>query len=275
MIVSELFKKCKDILEAADVESSAFEVSVMMEDLISLPKSAEMIIPDQEVSDEKCEKMILSSQKRASGYPLQYIVGNWEFYGRKFLVGENVFIPRQDTELLCECAIKFFKGIKSPKIIDLCSGSGCIAVTLSEEIADSDVTAVELYKGAFEYLCKNVKLHGGKVKTRNEDALEPFGLFDGIVSNPPYITGEEMKCLQTEVTFEPETALFGGEDGLYFYREITKRWKPHLVDGGFLGYEIGDAESGDVVKILLDEGFKDVHVHKDLAGFDRVVTGRK
>ena len=162
-----------------------------------------------------------------------------------------------------------------PKIIDLCSGSGCIAITLARELSGADVTAVELYEDAFAFLSKNNELHGNPVKTVRGDALEPFGNFDCIVSNPPYITDEEMKELQTEVTFEPETALFGGTDGLDFYRAIAKNWFEHLNEGGLIAFEIGDTQGKAVADILTENGYKNAGIMKDYEGRDRVVTAIK
>lgn len=275
MTVYEAYRKSKEILDRAEVDSSAFEISVMMEDLLGLPRSAEMAVPERALSSEEEKKLLDAVEKRAGGYPLQYIVGNWEFYGRKFYVGEGVFIPRQDTELLCECAIKYFAKRQSPKLIDLCSGSGCIAVTLAKEIKGSDVTAVELSEDAFGYLERNVELNGADIKTLNQDALEAFGEFDGVISNPPYVTGKEMECLQREVRFEPLMALSGGEDGLYFYRRIIKNWYPHIKPKGLIAFELGDGEGNAVSDILRSEGFYGVQVWEDYDGLERVVTAMK
>lgn len=275
MNVKEAFEKIEKRFLEAGVDSPAFEVSVLMEDLLGLPRNPELSVPEKEISSKEEEKLFAAAEKRISGYPLQYIIGNWEFFGRKFFVGEGVLIPRPETELLCEYILKQYSRSMPPKIIDLCSGSGCIAITLAKEISGADVTALELYDGAFGYLSKNNELHGNPVKTVKGDALIPFGNFDCIVSNPPYITGEEMKELQTEVTFEPETALFGGEDGLDFYRAISKNWYEHLNEGGVIAFEIGDTQGKEVADILSENGYKDVGIMKDYEGRDRVVAGHK
>ena len=210
MKVKEAFEKIEKRFVEAGVDSPAFEVSVLMEDLLGLQRRPEVSVPEKELSSEEEEKLFFAAKKREEGYPLQYLIGNWEFFGRKFFVGEGVLIPRPETELLCEVVLKHYSRSMPPKIIDLCSGSGCIAITLAKEVQGAEVTALELYDSAFGYLERNNILHGNCVKTVKGDALIPFGSFDCIVSNPPYITGEEMKELQTEVTFEPETALFGG-----------------------------------------------------------------
>ncbi len=275
MNVKEAFEKIEKRFLEAGVDSPAFEVSVLMEDLLNLPRNPEITVPENLLEPEEEEKLFAAAEKRAGGYPLQYIIGNWEFFGRKFFVGEGVLIPRPETELLCETVLKYFSRTMPPKIVDLCSGSGCIAITLAKELGGAEVTAVELYDGAFEYLERNNAFHGNCVKTLRKDALEPFGKFDCIVSNPPYITGDEMKELQTEVTFEPETALFGGTDGLDFYRAIAKNWFEHLNEGGLIAFEIGDTQGEEVRKILLENGYKNAAVIKDYEGRDRVVSAVK
>lgn len=273
MKVKEVFDKITELFERAGVDSPAFEASVMLEDLLGLGRQPEVFKKDTVLSPEQEEKIFSAAEKRAGGYPLQYIIGNWEFFGRKFFVGEGVLIPRPETELLCETVLKYFSRSMPPKIVDLCSGSGCIAITLAKEISGSEVTAVELYDGAFGYLERNNVFHGNCVKTLRRDALEPFETFDCVVSNPPYITGEEMKELQTEVTHEPETALFGGADGLDFYRAIAKNWYDHITSGGLIAFEIGDTQGESVLRILEENGYKNCGVLKDYEGRDRVVTG--
>ena len=275
MKIREAFEKIEKRFLEAGVDSPAFEVSVLMEDLLGLPRMPEVSSAEKMLSEEQ-EKLIFdAAKKRESGYPLQYIIGNWEFFGRKFFVGEGVLIPRPETELLCEFVLKHYSRSVPPKVVDLCSGSGCIAITIAKELPGAEVTAVELYEKAFEHLEKNNALYGNCVSTIKGDALVPFGKFDCIVSNPPYITGEEMKELQTEVTFEPETALFGGEDGLYFYREIAKNWFEHLNEGGVIAFEIGDTQGEAVLSILTENGYKNAAVMKDYEGRDRVVTAVK
>ena len=275
MNVKNAFEIILKQFEEAGVDSPAFEISVLMEDLLGLPRNPEIAVPEKELSDQETEKLFSAAKKRAEGYPLQYIIENWEFFGRKFFVGEGVLIPRPETELLCEVVLKYFSRTMPPKIVDLCSGSGCIAITIAKELPGADVTAVELYEEAFGYLSKNNGFHGNPVKTVKGDALEPFGSFDCIVSNPPYITDEEMKELQTEVTFEPETALFGGTDGLDFYRAISKNWYSHLNEGGLIAFEIGDTQGKAVADILTENGYKNAGIMKDYEGRDRVVTAIK
>ncbi len=227
---------------------------------------------DADIDRERIDEI---AEKRRQGIPLQYIFGKWWFYKSEFLVGKGVLIPRQDTELLVETGLELAKNIKSPKICDLCSGSGCIAISLAKELADAEVTAVEKYDGAYKFLLKNIKHNSAdNVKAVKADVTkESFGKFDLIVSNPPYIPEGDLKDLSREVLNEPHTALFGGEDGLYFYRVIAKNWKNTLSFGGVLAFEVGIKEADEVAEILKDEGFENISFKYDLIGIQRVVFG--
>ena len=271
MKVKEVFDKIEKTFLEAGVDSPAFETSVLMEDLLELPRKPEMVVSEKELDFEQEEKIFAAAEKRISGYPLQYLIGNWEFFGRKFFVGEGVLIPRPETELLCETVLKYFSRSLPPKVVDLCSGSGCIAITIAKELSGAEVTAVELYDGAFEHLERNNAFHGNCVKTVKADALVPFGKFDCIVSNPPYIDENEMKELQTEVTFEPETALFGGRDGLDFYRFIVGEYKRFLSPVGVILLEIGYDQGKPIREIAERNGFS-CEIKKDLGGNDRVAV---
>ena len=275
MKVKEVFDIIEKRFDEAGVDSPAFEVSILLEDLLGLPKQPEYTAAEKELSSEEEEKIFSAAEKRISAFPLQYIIGSWEFFGRKFFVGEGVLIPRPETELLCETVLKYFSRSMPPKIVDLCSGTGCIAITLAKELSGAAVTAVELHEGAFKFLEKNNEYHEKPVTALKGDALVPFGTFDCIVSNPPYITAEEMQELQKEVTFEPETALFGGSDGLDFYRAIAKNWFDHLTESGLIAFEIGDTQGEAVKNILLENGYKNAVILKDYEGRDRVVTAIK
>lgn len=226
------------------------------------------------VTAEALEKMKSIALKRAEGYPLQYIFGKWEFFGYEFFVGEGVLIPRPETELLVETALPALN--ENSIILDLCSGSGCIPIACSKE-SGCKAYAVELYEKAFSFLEKNIAHNKANVTAINGDALDNSILsgieFDVILSNPPYLTKEEMSELQKEVRFEPETALFGGDDGLYFYRMLFKLWKHRLKKGGIFAVEVGDKQAKDVKALMELEGFK-AEIISDYAGIERVVKGR-
>ncbi len=209
--------------------------------------------------------------RRLQGEPLQYILGEWEFWGLPFRVGRGVLIPQPDTERLVECALEQIRGVEAPKVLDLCSGSGCVAISLAHERPDAEVTAVELYDSAFLYLEENIRLNGVGVKAVRYDVLtRPVGFekYDLIVSNPPYISKAEAETLSAEVMAEPHEALFGGDDGLLFYRAINDMWLPLLKPDAAALLEIGWRQAAEVKGIFKD---RLLSVEKDYCGCDRVV----
>ena len=218
--------------------------------------------------------------RRLAGEPLQYLVGEWEFYGLPFKVGEGVLIPRQDTETLVDVVLKKAPKDRALTVIDLCCGSGCIAVALEKELNCERVLGVELSDAAFEYLKQNIALNESKVEAVKGDVTdaetaEKLPIADIITANPPYLTGEDMKVLQREVTFEPSGALFGGEDGLDFYRQILINFKSRLKQGGLLAFEIGIGMEEDVMTMMIRHGFENVRSYKDACGIFRCCAGFK
>lgn len=245
---------------------------------------------DSAYFDTKCifedfpndESKILSLvKKRSEGYPLQYLLGQWEFYGYPFKVNENVLIPRADTELIIENVLEICRknNLTSPKIADLCSGSGCIAITLKKQIPSAEVYAMEISKKAVEIIHSNAVLNNAEINILNDDVFNPktenLPIFDIIVSNPPYLTQQEMDTLQKEVTFEPSLALFGGADGLDFYRRMTSIWKNFLRKDGWLIYESGDGQHEDIKNILGKNNFYNITLSRDLNNIIRNVTAQK
>ena len=258
-------------------EDFSFEAREIVKSVFSVSNSD--IIAGKEVEVSRALEMRLESiiSKRKERYPLQYILGSWDFYGREFFVGEGVLIPRADTEIIVEKSLEFLRNTTNPKVLDLCSGSGCIAVTLKLEKCDAIVTAVEKSEKAFSYLTKNCDKLKACVHCILGDAFEcnTDDDFDLIVSNPPYLTKEDMENLQQEVKSEPRMALYGEEDGLFFYRELTRIYRDKLKKGGMLIYEIGDGQHSLVEEILLQNGFKDISQTKDYNGIIRCVAGIK
>lgn len=215
-----------------------------------------------------------------SGEPLQYVLGKWDFYNYEFSVGKGVLIPRPETEELVEQALKFLKNTVSPVVLDLCSGSGCIGITIAREIKNSSVFCVEISEDALHYLNKNAK-NDENVRIVKADVLDfpPASLrdikADLIISNPPYIKSGEIASLQAEVRQEPPLALDGGADGLDFYRSIISEWSPLLKSGGLLLFEIGN-EQGEAVKALISEnGFSDAEIINDMYGNSRIAKAGK
>ena len=231
---------------------------------------------EREVSREQLDRLGALVRRRMEREPLQYLLGEWDFYGRTFAVGEGVLIPRADTETLAERAISFLRGRSAPRVLELCAGSGCLSVTVALECPEAQVWAVEKSPAAWDYFCRNNRAYGDQVRGVLADALADIPIlpvdFDLIISNPPYLTAEEMADLQPEVAKEPAMALDGGEDGLKFYRAITARYAGRLRPGGMLAYEIGMGQEKKVCKILKESGLQNICQTPDLHGIIRVVS---
>lgn len=213
-----------------------------------------------------------------SGEPLQYLLGEWEFYGLPLAVGPGVLIPRADTETIVETCLLALAPVPDPAIWDLCSGSGAIALALASRRPDARILAAELSEEALPYLRQNIAaLAPDQVTAVQTDVLTqlPDGLCDLIVSNPPYITGADMQTLSPQVRREPELALYGGEDGLRFYRQLTHSCYDHLRPGGWLIFEIGYDQGESVPALLRQRGFDQVFCRNDLAGVPRCAGGRR
>lgn len=223
----------------------------------------------QHVGDEITTKRFSDMLWRVKqGEPLQYVLGEWDFYKSTFYVGEGVLIPRPETEELTQLAVDFLKNKKNPVVFDLCSGTGCIGLSVAKEYPDSTVFLVEKSDKAFEYLLKNAQAVPNANCVLDDIANESCvcGNADLIVSNPPYIKSEDISYLQSEVRYEPRIALDGGEDGLYFYKILSSKWKSRLKSGGEMLLEIGNNQ-GEAVSSM----FENANVIKDIYGNDRIV----
>lgn len=236
------------------------------------------------IASDYCEKYFSLLDRRAEGEPLQYITGVQEFMGIPIGVNTNVLIPRLDTEVVVEKALKLIEENKVKTVLDLCCGSGAIGIAVGSLGKNLKVTCSDLSKEALEVAKGNVeKLGLGKViDFKGGDLFQPFKKtfskkkFDMIISNPPYIPKDVIPTLMREVKdFEPMSALAGGEDGLDFYRRIALEAGDYLNKKGIIVLEIGHDQGESVPKLLEEAGFVDIEVSKDLAGLDRVVIGRK
>ena len=230
---------------------------------------------DEEMSQEQIREYQALLSKRAERIPLQYIVGEQEFMGLKFRVNSNVLIPRQDTETLVEEALKVIE--PGMRVLDMCTGSGCIIISILKNTTNVDGAACDISKQALNVAKENARLNGVFVDFERSDLFEHVDeMYDVIVSNPPYIPTKVIETLQDEVRLhDPLLALDGTEDGLMFYREITEKAREYLKTDGYLCYEIGAEQAADVSEIMKQAGLRDITVVKDLAGLDRVVMGRK
>lgn len=279
MKVKALYKNILEEFKNAGIEAFDFEARHLICEAFGFSLTDFFLNGDCEVTEAKLNAVSDMSQRRIKGEPLQYIIGSWDFMGRSFKVGQGVLIPRPETELLCERIIERIKCKKNPVVYDLCSGSGCIAVTLKAECPEIEAYAVEKSEAAIEYLSVNSKNLSADVNIIKGDVLDvdSFSALpnaDIIVSNPPYIKSSEIPFLQKEVGFEPLMALDGGTDGLDFYRYIIYKWSQRLNADGEIFFEIGEEQGNDVSLLFKDIGF-DSRITKDYNNHDRIVEGRK
>lgn len=262
--------------EYAELEAREIAACVAKVDKRNMVNWAHMFL------GENAEKRMMDMvERRLSGEPLAYVLGEWDFYGLTFKVTKDVLIPRPDTEILCELAIAKAKDILNPRVLDLCCGSGCIGIAIAKNVYDARVTAIDISSAALAITHENARTHDvtGRYAMVCADAMsnpDPhLGQFHVIVSNPPYITSEEMLELDKSVSdYEPELALFGGEDGLKFYRSIAVRWKELVVAGGYAMVECGYRQAQQVAEIFESHGWYQIEIIQDYAGIDRVVCAR-
>ncbi len=229
----------------------------------------------QDILDaDKAQSYFDLVKRRSLNEPVSYITGEKEFMSLKFKVEKGVLIPRPDTEILVETVIEKLKDTPNPVIIDMCTGSGAIAVSLAKYLEKSRVTALDISPVALRIAGENASLNGVDISVEEHDALTPYNaMADAVVSNPPYIPTEVISGLDADVSeYEPHIALDGGEDGLVFYRAIIENIRTSLKKDGLLAFEVGHDQSEDVVR-LMEPYFYDIDTAKDLAGIERVVYG--
>lgn len=280
MKTKELYLFALNKMKEAGRIAPAFDLSCLFDLHFGFNRGDIIIKEDVELDEEKCEALLNDTQRVCNGYPLQYILGQWEFMGLAFYVGEGVLIPRADTETLVQAAIDTSNEMNTSDfyMADLCSGSGAVAISVAKLLNNARVDAYELSDEALIYLNRNNQLHGNIVKAIQADVLQAPAIdkqYDCITANPPYITSHDMECLSPEIKKEPHMALHGGQDGLIFYRGITSKWKQSIKFGGCILFEIGMGQHNDVAAILHNNGFEDIFFKKDLSGIIRVVGGYK
>lgn len=279
MLLTEIYKKTKQSLKEFGIEDYAFETKLILKYFLNISDAELLSCSASEITTEQEKQIEKVIEKRKERYPLQYILGEWDFYKYTFKVGEGVLIPRSDTEILVEVAAEYLKDKVNPQALDLCAGSGCIGISIAKDFPQSKVVLVEKFDKAFYYLEQNVEFNKVKnVKLLKGDVLlgeGSDGVYDLIVSNPPYIPPNEMDIISPETNYEPETALLGGEDGMLFYKAIIENYKKSLKKGGMLGFEVGINEAEAVLGLLKTNGFGNITVKKDFNGINRVVTAIK
>lgn len=278
----ELLNTGKKHLERAGIDDWNTDAWLLLEYVSGMDRTRYFMEQDQIAAETEEERYLDFLKKRAARIPLQQLTHEAWFFGLPFYVNENVLIPRQDTEILVEEVLKEAKknlpDRRSPlKILDMCTGSGCILLSLLANMENAAGTGADLSEKALEVARENGKRLKLKADWCFSDLFSHIeGKYDIIVSNPPYIASQVIGTLMEEVRdHEPRMALDGKEDGLYFYRRLTKENDRYLKSGGLLAFEIG-YDQGKAVRTMMQEAlFEDVKVIKDLAGLDRVVTGRK
>lgn len=272
---NELIRTSEDRLETAGIEEAAYEAEFLVMHVFNMRKVDLVLSKRDPVPESMMEKLpeyerLLSM--RESRIPMSQVIGERDFMGLTFRVNDKVLTPRFETEELVELVLPF---TKNANVLDLCTGSGCIAVSIAKLGVPKSVTASDLSDDALQAASKNAAFNNAAIEFIKSDLFTNIaGRFDIIVSNPPYIASKEIETLEPEVRDnEPRMALDGGEDGLMLYRRIIRELKDHLNPNGRIFFEIGSDQGDAVYRLLEEAGFRDVAIKKDLAGRDRIASG--
>ncbi|ARP49714.1 peptide chain release factor N(5)-glutamine methyltransferase [Caproicibacterium sp. XB2] len=279
MTNEQAYLKAKKILQQAGNESPAFDAVCLCQKVLHLDRPGLAVHGHEPADERKAEQLLRLAEKRAAGEPLQYLLEKWPFLNLELAVGEGVLCPREETELLVHSASRLLP--QGVRVLDLCAGSGAVGLELKSLRPDLTVACGEKYPQAFAYLQKNCRAYLDLAVTPlSLDAFSKAdaascGLLGGFLCNPPYVRAGEIPGLQTELHYEPETAIDGGTDGLQFYRAISKLWIPQLQPGGLCAVEIGESQAAAVSALFTSVGLEKISVIKDFNQFDRVVLGWK
>ncbi len=285
-MVKKLSQLYLDARNAIITQEDAHTASLYARNLLcsAAQKTWEWVLAngDEDAPAEVCAVMERYLTRILSGEPLAYVLGQWDFYGMELTVNSDVLIPRDDTCAVTELAIEAALFLKnSPRILDLCTGSGCIGLAVAKKVTDARVTLADISDEALAVAKKNVSANklSGRVSCIKADALKMpskfLGKFEMIISNPPYITFEQMKQLPDSVkNYEPELALYGGKDGLDFYRAILKNYAAALQPGGYICFEFGIGQGDDICKIAESAGYKIIKRVNDYNGIERALIAQ-
>lgn len=280
MTINEAYRTGIDKLERNRIPDAEFDARCLLEFVLGIDSTRFFISRSELIDESKSAHYFSLLNRRVNGEPLQYILGKWEFMDNEFYVGKGVLIPRPETEKLVELAEQYLADVEKPIVIDLCSGSGCIAISIAKLIPDATVYAVEKYDEAFEYLQKNISLNevNNVIAVRGDlfdrDILRGVSA-DLIVSNPPYIRKADIVTLSEEVKQEPVTALVGGEDGYDYYRFLSSYWlNEFLGNNGAMMVECAE-DQGDYISELFSDYADKTEIFYDFNGLQRIVTAYK
>lgn len=279
----DLYLKIRMALSSAGIEGAQLEAREIL--CAASGKTVEELYRDISLYTTQAiaEKALTMQERRMTGEPIAYLVGEWSFCGLPFYVSREALIPRVDTEMLAQLAMNRLKEYPgNTRILDLCAGTGCVGLTAAALVKNTRAVLVDLSDGALDLCKRNIRRHKltGRAVYLKGDALQPpshaLGQFDVLVCNPPYIPTGDLAGLDSSVKdFEPLMALDGGEDGLDFYRQITSLWQPALKPGGHLLYEVGIGQAEQVAWLLVKAGYENIRITRDTGGIDRVVEGQR
>lgn len=277
----ELLEYGKVRLQEAEIEEYALDAWLLLEYVFQVSRTWYFVHENEMADTEKAEQYLEYIGERSRHVPLQQLTGEAYFYGMKFYVNEDVLIPRQDTEVLVEEVLKLSRTVfpeekgKHLNILDVCTGSGCILLSLLSNLENAVGTGVDLSEKALNVARINGRNLGIQAEWIHSNLFDKVqGKYDMIVSNPPYIKTSVIGELMDEVKYhEPKMALDGREDGLYFYRAMIREAEEYLNQGGILAFEIGYDQGESVSRLMREQGYSQVQVIPDLAGLDRCVTG--
>lgn len=265
--VNRVLRQTEDELRSVAHEEAEIEARELIMHSLGIESRTELAANvNKEMNSEQYAELQEYILRRKTGEPLQYILGFWEFMGLRFKTDARALIPRQDTETLCEEAIALIKRRGYKTCLDLCAGSGCIGISIAN-ICGTEVTLADISEAALSLCRENAETNDVNARTIKTDMLDEItDKYDIIVCNPPYLTASDMASLQRELTFEPANALYGGEDGLDFYRRIARDYAQRLNEGGALALEVGIHQAKEVAKML-----GGARIVKDVCGIERAV----
>ena len=277
---NNLYMDIRQQLRLAGIRASTLEARELV--CFAAGKTRQQLLRDGQlyvppVVEEQVRNLV---QRHLAGEPVAYLIGEWEFYGLPLDIDRQVLIPRADTETLVDCALPFLRANPGSRVLDLCTGSGCVGLAVASQVPDCRVTLGDLSEGALRICRQNIRRNdlSDRVAPLQMNAMQSppsrLGTFDCLLCNPPYIPSGDIAGLDTSVKdYEPRSALDGGEDGLDFYRAVSSLWREALRTGGMLLFEVGIGQADDVLRIMRSFGFGDLEITPDPAGIPRVVQG--